>query len=100
MKLQVKEQMIINAPAKTVWHILAHEFHNISAWSSGIYESEAVNAINIPQDAPVSGRMCYSDGFGGNVEEEFTYYDEEGMRFGYQAVGELPSFMTNGGNNW
>lgn len=103
MQLQVKERMTINAPAKTVWRILAHEFHNIGAWSSGIYESKAsqlVNIIDVPQGAPVGGRICYSDGFGGDVEEKFTSYDEEGMRFSYQAVGELPSFMTNGENSW
>ena len=100
MKFQVKEQMKINAPASEVWHILAHEFDKVSEWSSGLTASEPSRDIPIPEGALVGGRLCYSDGIGGDVEEAFTYYDEAGMRFGYEAVGDIPAFFKQAENNW
>lgn len=34
------------------------------------------------------------------VQERFTYFDEEGMRFGYMAVAGLPRFIRHAENNW
>jgi len=100
MHKQVKEKMIINAQASKVWRILAHEFEYVAVWSSGLTDSMAMMDSQIPDGAFVGGRVCLSHGFGGDVEEAFTYYDEEGMRFGYQAVGDLPSYFNSAENNW
>lgn len=100
MHKQVKDQIIVNAPASKAWRVLAHEFDNIDRWSSGIDESKPLIQLSAPEGANVGGRVCLSDGFGGDVEEAFTYYDEDAMRFGYKALGELPLFMKSAENNW
>ncbi|MEM7333135.1 MAG: SRPBCC family protein [Chloroflexota bacterium] len=100
MKMQVKEQITINASAEKVWQILAHEFDKVAEWSSGLTGSEARTGAVELEGAPVNGRVCYSDGFGGDVEEQFTYYDEAGMRFGYEGVGDLPWMFNQAENNW
>ena len=99
MKVQVSDELTINAPASKVWHVLAHDFANIDVWSSGIETSRNISDVAIPEGATVGGRVC-SGGFGGDATEAFTYYDEAGMRFAYKAVGELPWFINSGGNNW
>lgn len=100
MHKQVEDQITINAPASKVWRILAHEFDKVGQWSSGITASMATTDSPAPEGAMVGGRICLSDGLGGDVREEFTYYDEEGMRFGYKAIGELPWFLEAAQNNW
>lgn len=100
MHKQVKAHIIIDAPASKAWRILAHEFDNIDKWSSGIDESKPLINLSVPDGATVGGRVCLSDGLGGDVEEAFTYYDEETMRFGYKGLGELPLFMKSAENNW
>ena len=100
MRTQVKEQMVINAPADKVWQILAHDFDKIGLWSSGINESLPLDEPTTLKEAPTSGRICLTDGFGGDVTEQFTYYEEGNMRFGYQAVGDLPIFFKKAENNW
>jgi len=100
MHTQIKDQIIVNAPASKSWRILAHEFDNIDRWSSGIAESKPLIELSIPDGANVGGRVCLSDGIGGDVEEAFTYYDEHEMRFGYKGLGELPLFMKSAENNW
>ena len=60
----------------------------------------AIAECPIPAGATVGGRICLSNGFGGDVQEAFTDYDEEGMRFGYQAIGDLPRFFKRAGNHW
>ncbi len=101
MRFVIIEEIIINAPAREVWHILAHEFDKVEQWSTGILKSEALIDIPIPEGASVGGRACYTDNvFGNSAYEAFTYYDEQAMRFGYKAIRELPRFFKSGENNW
>lgn len=100
MRTQVTDQIIVNASAKKAWLVLAHEFDQVGKWSSGIKESKPLIGMDIIEGAPVGGRVCLSDDIFGDAEEAFTYYDEDGMRFGYQAVGELPRFFNEAENNW
>ena len=98
MKFQMKKQITIQAPATKVWRIVAHEFDQISKWSSDIPASKATDNGSGPDAAPVCGRVCTSPGFG-DVEEVFTYYDEESMCYGYRGT-QMPSFIKNAENNW
>lgn len=101
MRVQVNDEMIVNAPASQVWRVLAHEFDQIGQWSSGVTESRAIVDVPILEGAKVGGRVCLSDGFlGGEAQEAFTHYDEKTMRFGYKGMGELPWPFKSGGNNW
>ena len=100
MRLQIREEITVNAPATKVWRVLAHEFESVGMWSSGVTESMAISDMPVLEGARVGGRVCLSDGFGGDVQEAFTYYDEQAMRFGYEAVGDIPIFFKSAGNNW
>jgi hypothetical protein len=94
-------QITINAPAEKVWRVLAHEFGSIGRWASTIPQSEAVTDRPAPGDAQVCGRVCSTvvPGFSA-VREQFLYYDEQGMRFGYEATDGRPAFIMRAQNNW
>jgi hypothetical protein len=107
MRVQITDQMMIDAPASKVWRVLAHEFENIGQWSSGIAESKSLADLPVPDGAMVGGRVCFAPGFGADAPEEFTYeaftyYDEQSMRFGYEAIGDLPWpwLLKHAQNNW
>lgn len=101
MRIQLKDQITINAPANKVWGVLAHDFDKIGQWASAIPESKAVANSPTPEGAPVCGRVCSTavQGFS-HVQEKFTYYDETSMRYGYKAVEGRPSFIKDAVNNW
>jgi len=99
MHMQIKAQITINTNAEKVWRILAHEFEHIDQWAAIINQSSAITNIPAPKEAKISGRICLAQGFG-EVQEIFTHYDEQAMRFTYQATKGLPSFFTHVENNW
>lgn len=98
MHLQMKQQTTIDAPAADVWRVIAHEFAQIDQWASFITDSEAIEGLAPPAGATVGGR-AFSGAFG-DVQEGFTYYDEQAMRFGYTGIGDPPAFIKESENNW
>lgn len=100
MRLEFQEQMIVNASADKLWRVLAHQFDQVGLWSSGITESYATNGEQLPDGATMSGRVCLSNGVGGDVEEQFTQYDEAGKCFSYKAAGQMPWFIHGAENSW
>ncbi len=52
----------INAPAETVWKILAHQFADIASWSSTVDQSAPIGMDEVPSgmrvapEAPIPGR--------------------------------------------
>ena len=101
MHVQLHDQITINAPANTVWHLLAHDFANIGQWASSIPTSKANRTLPVPAGAGVGGRVCSTTvpGFG-DVEESMTSYDEGSMRFAYQATQGRPWFLKHAENHW
>ena len=101
MHIQLKGHTTINASANKVWHVLAHDFGNIGQWASAIPASRAVTDLPAPAGAEVGGRVCSTavPGFG-DVQEQFMYYDEPSMRFGYQATEGRPWFLKRAENHW
>jgi hypothetical protein len=91
----------INASAKEVWHILAHDFGNIGQWASAIPTSKVVADLPIPEGAEVGGRICSTavPGFS-DVHESSMYYEEQSMRMGYQATKGRPWFLKHAENHW
>ena len=100
MHLHFSNQITINAPATKVWRVLAHEFASIGQWVSAIPHSQAVTDIPAPDGAQVAGRVCATalPGFDA-VREQFTYYDEQAMRFAYQATDGRPFFIKRAENH-
>ncbi|MCG8351122.1 MAG: SRPBCC family protein [Chloroflexales bacterium] len=101
MQLQIIRQVITNALAQKVWHIVAHQFDTIGQWASAISHSQALTDTPAPNEAPVAGRICSTSipGFS-SVRETFIYYDEPAMRFAYAASTEKPSFIARAENHW
>ncbi len=101
MHIQLKGHITINASAKKVWRVLAHDFGNIGQWASAIPASQAVPDLPAPEGAAVGGRVCSTavPGFG-DVQEQFTYYEEQSMRFGYKATEGRPAFLKHAENHW
>jgi hypothetical protein len=94
-------EITINAPAQKVWRVLAHEFEHIGRWASVIPHSHALADRPLPDGAQVCGRICGAAIAGVSaVHESFIYYDEQGMRFGYEAIEGLPTFITLARNHW
>ena len=101
MRLELNGQLMINAPAQKVWHILAHEFGSVGQWASSIPVSQPVPDAPAPAGAVVGGRVCTTAVPGvAAVREMFTYYDEASMRFGYEASEGRPWYIKRAENNW
>ncbi|MDJ0752314.1 MAG: SRPBCC family protein [Ardenticatenaceae bacterium] len=101
MKLEVIGETIIEAPAAKVWRIIAHEFAHIGRWATSIPQSQEVTSDDPENQGEVTGRVCATNvpGFS-DITERFTYYDEEKMRYGYEAVNGNPWFVNKAENNW
>jgi hypothetical protein len=101
MHLHLQGHLTINAPAKNVWRVLAHEFDAIGQWASAIPASHAAPDLPATSGVEVDGRVCSTavPGFAA-VQETFTYYDEASMRFAYQATQGLPWILKRAENHW
>lgn len=101
MHIQLNSNITISASAKKVWHVLAHDFGTIGQWASAIPASRAVADLPAPAGAEVGGRVCSTavPGFG-DVQEQFTYFDEASMHFAYQATEGRPWFLKRAENHW
>lgn len=101
MKLTFPAVMTIDAPAATVWRVIAHEFAEIGKWATAIPSSTPLDDFPAPTTAPVGGRACSAavPGFR-TVHEQFTEYDEANMRFRYRAVAGLPTLIRQAENIW
>ena len=101
MHMQLHDQITINAAANTVWRTLAHDFANIGQWASAIPSSSANADLPVPEGAEVGGRVCSTAvPVFGDVEESLTSYDEQSMRFAYQATKGRPWFLKHAENYW
>ena len=97
--MKVKQSMQINAPARVVWHLVAHEFENVGQWSSDVDHSEKVTHRNLLEGADVAGRVCSSKY--GDIVEGFIHFDEANMTFTYDAEGKaVPFFIKQTTNTW
>lgn len=101
MKLTFPAVMTIDAPAATVWRVIAHEFAAIGKWATAIPTSTPLEELPAPRTAPVGGRACSATvpGFR-TVHEQFIDYDEANMRFRYRAVAGLPTLIKQAENTW
>ena len=95
--MKISKSIQINAPANTVWHVMAHEFENVSQWSSSVTHSEKTIGRNILDGADVSGRVCKSPY--GDQTEAFTHFDEAGKTFTYEPEGQT-FLVSRASNTW
>ena len=95
----VSSKILIDAPADTVWAVLAEDFANIHEWASGVTTSS-------PHGGPLtdigySGRICKINAPGFNdTTERILDYNKDELRITYQLVKGLPGFVKNAINDW
>jgi hypothetical protein len=87
---------IIEGPVDQVWQTVAHEFADISTWSSAVAASTAAEVVPL-EGVPVGGRVCSVPGFG-DLTETITSYSEADTSLGFEVTG-MPSFVTLARNN-
>lgn len=93
--------IVIDAPADTVWRVIAHEFDRIGDWATAIPASTACPVPQPATGAPVPGRACHTGiALVPQVTETVVAFDEAGRSLTYQATGGLPSFVTLARNRW
>lgn len=91
----------IDAPAETVWKILAHQFGDMADWTTTLSESRVIGASEIPSGiipdpkAPVPARETTSS-FAKAIEV-ITDYSEEGMQLTFEAAN-LPIMLSSAKN--
>ena len=94
MELQLTQE--INAPAKKVWEVLAHQFAEISEWAPNIESSRAIEMSEVPtgfkvaENAPVPGRVTPNPL--GELTEVITAYSEKKKSFTFEVAGPAPLF--------
>lgn len=93
MLLKMEQQFDIKAPARTIWRVLAHEYQHMDRWCSLVKSCLSVTDGAVSNGHDVSGRIC------DQVQENFVYYDDRAMCFGYQAQ-HPPLLMRKAANSW
>lgn len=88
-KYEVKNEVIINAPAEVVWDVLK-DFGNVSDWAPTVTKSHYLNSIT---SGVGMGRHCDIEGFG-SIQEYITYW-EEGVGFTYSITPIGPLAESN-----
>lgn len=92
-------EIIINAPAATVWAAIGAGFGDIGRWAAPITTSAL-------DDAPGAGavRSCHIAQFGpvpaGVIQERLLAYDPQAMTFEYDVLSGMPGFVARAGNRW
>jgi hypothetical protein len=97
----LSSQMVIEAPADTVWRIVAHRFDRIGDWAAAIDSSIAVTRGAGVVEAPVAGRVCRT-GIRAvpEVTETVVEYDEAARTLTYEATDGVPGFVALARNRW
>lgn len=97
--MNVTRHIIIDAPLDKVWDVAAHEFDNISAWASLVFDSKATPGTPAVSGPEMAGRVC--DTRFGKTSERFQTFDAKTHTFSYTASAEnQPGFIKSGSNTW
>ncbi|GAB5522218.1 MAG: hypothetical protein Roseis2KO_00900 [Roseivirga sp.] len=91
--MHLQKEILINAPASSVWEVLGSNYTRVGDWASVINESAPRNNHR----GELEGRTCESTY--GSVKEMITQYDEKAHLLSYQADG-LPAMFREGGSTW
>jgi hypothetical protein len=99
--MELRNEIVIEAPAEQVWHALGERFMHVGEWAAPITSSCPVG----PSQPGVGvTRSCSIAPFGpvkaGVVKERLTKFDREGMALEYEAIEGMPSFVAHAMNRW
>lgn len=92
--MELKLNRRINAPAATVWGLLAEKFGDVGQWTSGLAGSHMTGEPGVG-----AVRTCTMPN-GDEIQETLVIYSPEKMNFKYTATQGLPSWLKEASNNW
>lgn len=99
--MELRNEIIIEAPAERVWQALGERFMHVSEWAAPITASCPVGA---GEPGVGATRSCNIAPFGpvnaGVVKERLTRFDRKAMAFEYEALEGMPSFVGHAVNRW
>lgn len=99
--MELHNQIVIDAPAARVWHVIGERFMHISEWAAPITTSCPVG-----EGKPGVGvtRACTIVPFGpvkaGVITERLTSFDRDAMSLAYEATSGMPRFVVHAANRW
>jgi hypothetical protein len=94
---------VIDAPADTVWEVIAGRFDRIGEWATAIPTSSLgvadLGLVNL--DGPIAARVCET-GIRAlpQVTETIVAFDASNRSLTYQATDGMPAFLTAARNTW
>lgn len=99
--MEVCNEVIIDAPAERVWHVLGARFMHMGDWAAPVRASCALG----PSEPGVGAARGCSHGPvgpipGGVVTERLTRFAPDDMAFEYEAIEGLPRFIERAANRW
>jgi len=98
----LRQHIVIDAPADTVWQVVAGRFDRIGEWAAAIPASVFATAdTDVDVGAPVAARVCET-GIGAlpRVTETIVGFDAANQTLTYQASKGMPAFVTAARNTW
>jgi hypothetical protein len=97
--MEMRAELVINAPAEDAWAVVGERFGEIGEWASAIIES-------VMDGPPAVGRVrtCQVAGFGpikaGVITERLIQFDPEAKSLAYQAAAGMPWFVAGAVSRW
>lgn len=99
--MELRNEIIIDAPAERVWHALGERFMHVSEWAAPI---DASCPVDRAEPGVGVTRSCTIAPFGpvkaGVVKEQLTHFDRDAMTFAYEALEGMPRFVGRAVNRW
>jgi hypothetical protein len=97
--MEMRAELVINAPAEDAWVVVGERFGDIGEWASAITES-------IMDGPPAVGRVrtCQVAGFGpiaaGVVKERLIEFDPQARSLSYEAAAGMQWFIAGAVSRW
>jgi len=90
-RMELRAEVIINAPAQTAWAVLGEQFGDIGTWAGPIVRSSVDS-----QPGPGTVRTCQIARFGpfsaAIIRERLVEFDPEAMSLAYESAEGMPAF--------
>lgn len=85
---QIKQEVLIHAPAEKVWEVLGERFGDVATWAVGIHRSHMLDA-----------EVRHCDTLLGPVRERLLEFDQKTQCLEYEAV-TAPPWFRRATNRW
>jgi hypothetical protein len=99
VRVDLRADIVIDAPAAAAWAVLGERFGQIGDWATPITNSYVDGELTVG-----AVRTCQFSGFGpfkpGAIQERLVEFDPGAMTLAYESVEGIPSFVKSARNRW